>query len=90
MVNLSIGNVAEEGFAPVAARMRRLLPCPRKDLLCTQLQPVIGEKLRSLMGSHLELPLSPQLSAEILRDLPRPEPPAAYDNGRQRRAAGAG
>ena len=76
MVNLSVGNVVKEGFAEVASRLRSLLPCPRRRLVCTQLQPIVRERLRS--GAGVELPLEPSVSLGILRDLPSSDPPGAY------------
>ncbi len=77
MVNLSLGNVAREGFAEVASRLHSLLPCPRRDLLCTQLQPIVAERVRS--DSKLELPLDPALSQSLLRQLPASARPGAYN-----------
>jgi len=76
MVNLSIGNVADESFHTVTERMRSLLPCPRKDLVCTHLQPLIAEETGSTAAQ--ELPLPPSESLRLLRDLPESGLPGAY------------
>jgi MoaA/NifB/PqqE/SkfB family radical SAM enzyme len=77
MVNLSVGNVVEEAFADVASRLHRLLPRPRRDLICTQLQAIVREKADS--GAGVELPLGPSLSVAVLQELPRSGPPGAYE-----------
>jgi MoaA/NifB/PqqE/SkfB family radical SAM enzyme len=76
MVNLSVGSVARESFTAVAGRMRRLLRYPRRDLLCTQLQPLIADALGSRPG--VALPLEPRQSAEILGAVPGSAIPGAF------------
>ena len=76
MVGLSLGNVARESFGAVAGRMHALLPRPRRNLLCTQLQPIIAERTNA--AACAELPLPAPLSREILRSLPASPPPQAF------------
>lgn len=76
MVNLSVGNVAGESFSAVMDRLRSLLPRPRRELLCTHLQPVVAQRIESSEG--LGLPLDPPLSLDMLRQLPRSASPGAY------------
>ena len=76
MVNLSVGNVAEEGFAAVGERMLSLVPQPRSELMCTALQSIIAEKCGD--GDTTQLPLPPEISLPLLKALPPSELPKAF------------
>jgi hypothetical protein len=58
--------------------MRSLIPGPRSELLCSQLGPIISERLGKGGDPALELPVPPALSFQILKSLPETGTPRAW------------
>ena len=71
-VNLSFGNVREEPFDAIFARMRAAFPVPREDWLCRSAAPAVAAWLARHPGAPTPLP--PAAVPEILAALP-PSPP---------------
>ena len=69
LVNLSLGNVANESLASVYERMRVLLPGARAEPLCYQLWPMMAERLSKSGQECAVLPISAEESAQILTGL---------------------
>jgi len=75
-LNLSFGNLAEEDFDTIYARMRQAFVPPGETWLCEACAP----QIRQLARTHKvqNLPLGPALSAQIHRDWSRGKPTRLY------------
>ncbi len=75
-LNLSFGNVRDEPFADIFARMRAAFPAPSTRWVCTEL----GPKIAAFMAErHVTLtPLPSALTAEFLATIPRGPQPGLY------------
>ena len=71
-VNLSFGNVRDEPFDAIFARMRAAFPVPREEWLCRAVAPAVADWLARHPGARTPLP--PEAAVEILATLP-PSPP---------------
>ena len=71
-VNLSFGNVRDESFDAIFARMRAAFPVPREEWLCRAVAPAVADWLARHPGARTPLP--PEAAVEILATLP-PSPP---------------
>lgn len=78
MVNLSMGNVLDEGLVSVCRRMRLLLPRPRCELLCSQLKPLVLEYITEGDDGCTSLPVPPEKSTKVLANLPVSSTPKAW------------
>ena len=78
LVNLSVGNVLQESLSSISRRMRSMISSPRQELLCVQLGPLVSQYMAASEKTTAKLPVDPEGSSEMLRQLPPSALPAGW------------
>jgi len=78
LVNLAVGNVMDEPLKAIWDRMHSFLPAPRTKRLCSELGPVLERHLDQSGRDLAVLPIRPQESTVILRELPPCDTPKVW------------
>ena len=78
LVNLSLGNVLRESLSAISRRMRSMISSPRQELLCVQLGPLVSQYVAASEKTTAKLPVGPESSSEMLRQLPPSALPAGW------------
>jgi MoaA/NifB/PqqE/SkfB family radical SAM enzyme len=77
-LNISFGNIAQETFESIYARMRQAFCPPGETWLCEACSPKIRQMLETVPAPNL--PLNPELSAKVCESWNRGQPTRLYSD----------